>query len=566
MATHASAHAPRETRGRRDGCWALAFVAVAVAAVVVGVGARATTPRTGTNVQTWTALRGGGACFLGGERAWRGTLEANKARMEASATRVAAASLGLGAGKGLGKRSRMMIGSDVGAMEGSLGAEQEAVDAESLLRATWPWIVTALVASVFMGIFLMHALKNHSKSVVWGVMYAKVGVLAVVTIASLAHGALQVSLLLAFLTLLSALVVWMWRDELNLVASMIAVSTQSLSDNPHLVSVTMLLQLGVLAYILPLAWFAVSASQHGSAAINKYAIDKATTANACVGYYGQVVDCCTWELEHWVGGYFALVFFAAMWVFAAALECRMYVVGGVVSQWYFAPAGTTNFKGTTKTSLRNAFGPSFGTICYGGFVITAIEFLKAAAEKARRENRGNLLMCCLSICLECIYNIIEYITRFAMIQASMSGEAFCDAARTIADLLQRNFLLAYGAYYFPQTILGTVVLVLSGLFGYSIYTLSDLGYAISGDDNNSKNAIIGGCICFVVSYIVLTFVVMILLNVVDAVFVCYAVDKDRSTIHHPDLHQIFNDVTERQTAKQRTEQENDDANTKYSSV
>lgn len=118
----------------------------------------------------------------------------------------------------------------------------------------------------------------------------------------------------------------------------------------------------------------------------------------------------------------------------------------------------------------------------------------------------------------------------------------------------------------PQTILGTVVLVLSGLFGYSIYTLSDLGYAISGDDNNSKNAIIGGCICFVVSYIVLTFVVMILLNVVDAVFVCYAVDKDRSTIHHPDLHQIFNDVTERQTAKQRTEQENDDANTKYSSV
>merc|ERR1712159_963738 len=261
-----------------------------------------------------------------------------------------------------------------------------------------------------------------------------------------------------------------------------------------------------------------------------------------MGYYLQSVDCCSWKLDSWVGAYYFLVCFAAIWAFSVALEFRMYVIGGVVSQWYFAPAGTTNFKGTTKTSVNNALGPSFGTICYGGFVITIIEMLKRAAEKWLREIRGNILVCCLIMCLDCIYALIEYISRFAMIQASMTGEAFCDAARTVSDLLSRNFLLAYGSYVFPQSILGFTVLVLSAFFGYNAYLLSSFGYDI-------------GVLCFVVSYIVLNFFIMILLNVIDAVFVCYAVDKDRSAVNHPELHQVFDEVTAKQRAREEEERE-----------
>ena len=176
--------------------------------------------------------------------------------------------------------------------------------------------------------------------------------------------------------------------------------------------------------------------------------------------------------------------------------------------------------------------------------------LKRAAEKWRRENRSNILVCCLVMCLDCIYALIEYISRFAMIQASMTGEAFCDAARTVSDLLSRNFLLAYGSYVFPQSILGFTVLVLSAFFGYNAYLLSSFGYDIA-DDIASANtsSIVIGVLCFVVSYIVLNFFIMILLNVIDAVFVCYAVDKDRSAVNHPELHQVFDEVTAKQRAR-----------------
>ena len=182
--------------------------------------------------------------------------------------------------------------------------------------------------------------------------------------------------------------------------------------------------------------------------------------------------------------------------------------------------------------------------------------LKRAAEKWRRENRGNILVCCLVMCLDCIYALIEYISRFAMIQASMTGEAFCDAARTVSDLLSRNFLLAYGSYVFPQSILGFTVLVLSAFFGYNAYLLSSFGYDIA-DDIASANtsSIFIGVLCFVVSYIVLNFFIMILLNVIDAVFVCYAVDKDRSAVNHPELHQVFDEVTAKQRAREEEERE-----------
>ena len=229
----------------------------------------------------------------------------------------------------------------------------------------------------------------------------------------------------------------------------------------------------------------------------------------------------------------------------------MFVIGGVVTQWYFAPAGTKDFTGTTKTSVKHALGPSFGTICYGSFIVAVVEFMKQAAEKARRENRGNILVYCIVCCMDCIYSIIEYISRFAMIQASMTGEAFCDAAKKVTELLSRNFLLAYGTYAFPKYILSFVVLGMSAFFGVNAYYLSFLGYAMTSNvfEASTYSSMVG-IICFAVSYIVLSFLIMVLLNVIDAIFVCYAVDKDRNAVHHADLHSVFDQVNQRQRAKQ----------------
>jgi hypothetical protein len=77
--------------------------------------------------------------------------------------------------------------------------------------------------------------------------------------------------------------------------------------------------------------------------------------------------------------------------------------------------------------------------------------------------------------MECIYALIEYISKFATLQASMTGQNFCDAASTVTDLLQRNFLTAYGTYAFPSMILQGAALVLAAGFGVTTWLLSLVG-------------------------------------------------------------------------------------------
>ena len=66
------------------------------------------------------------------------------------------------------------------------------------------------------------------------------------------------------------------------------------------------------------------------------------------------------------------------------------------------------------------------------------------AQENRRDGE-NLLWSLLSCCLQCVWGLIEYITKFATIRAAITGEAFFEAGRSVTDLLMRNALKAYGA-------------------------------------------------------------------------------------------------------------------------
>ncbi len=52
-------------------------------------------------------------------------------------------------------------------------------------------------------------------------------------------------------------------------------------------------------------------------------------------------------------------------------------------------------------------------------------------------------MVSLASCLmECVYSLIDYLTKFATVRMAITGEAFLEAARRATDLLARNFLKA----------------------------------------------------------------------------------------------------------------------------
>ena len=52
-----------------------------------------------------------------------------------------------------------------------------------------------------------------------------------------------------------------------------------------------------------------------------------------------------------------------------------------------------------------------------------------------RENGGGavqILACIITGCMDCIYAVIQHVTKYATIQCAITGAAFCDAARSVS--------------------------------------------------------------------------------------------------------------------------------------
>ena len=61
-------------------------------------------------------------------------------------------------------------------------------------------------------------------------------------------------------------------------------------------------------------------------------------------------------------------------------------------------------------ALRHALTSSFGTLCLASLVLTAVEVARSISERARRQ-RDNIVMCLVACVLECVYQLIEFISQ-----------------------------------------------------------------------------------------------------------------------------------------------------------
>jgi len=253
------------------------------------------------------------------------------------------------------------------------------------------------------------------------------------------------------------------------------------------------------------------------------------------------VACCVWKMDDWAVGYFIFGAVCILWTLFLAFDLRLYTVSGTITQWYYAPPGT-RLQGSMMSSLKNGLGPNFGSLCFGSFVMTIVEILRKANEQARRNamRRGGvtaIIACICTSCMDCLYAVIQFLSKFAVIQMAITGESFCDAARSVTDLLKRNFLSAYAVWWLPPMILHTVSFLLAAVWGALAGVLS---YNTFPDDKlQLTSAIVLGFIAFGMSLTVMSFFNSLLLNIVDAVFICYAMDKDRATVCNAAAHEIF---------------------------
>lgn len=58
-----------------------------------------------------------------------------------------------------------------------------------------------------------------------------------------------------------------------------------------------------------------------------------------------------------------------------------------------------------------------------------------------------------------------------------------------------------------------------------------------------QQAIILGVLSFFMAWVVQAFFASVLLDIVNAVFICYAMDKDTHSVTNPEVHEVFSQVS-----------------------
>jgi hypothetical protein len=140
----------------------------------------------------------------------------------------------------------------------------------------------------------------------------------------------------------------------------------------------------------------------------------------------------------------AVYFFLALSYYWTA-QVVSYVVlttcAGVVAEWYFKAPNQPDH--ATSRSLKRSMTTSFGSICYGAFLVAFVRALREMVQQARRDE-GGILLCIVSCILSCLEGILETVNFWAFTYVSIYGMDYCTAAKSVFELFSNrgfgNFL------------------------------------------------------------------------------------------------------------------------------
>ncbi|KAK6253844.1 hypothetical protein QUC31_015564 [Theobroma cacao] len=393
----------------------------------------------------------------------------------------------------------------------------------------WTLVIT-LILSVPIWFLLLFLLKHYTKQIVYALLpffiimpiFFDVYWFVACTLTSSCSDAFPLVyriLVLVFVLLVVGIIVWIivsnWQ-RIELTVRIIAVASDALSRNLGLFLVIPLLTVGLAIYYAPIVVFLVFARFNGK-----------IVAKESNGEYT-----CVWKQDSWVPAYYTLAILTMLWSLTAMVEAQVYVISGTIAQWYFSKDDSKP-KRSIRSSLRNAFGPSSGTVCLSGLLICAVRLVRAAVDSAREEDVPRIVKLVLRCCVNALLSAIDFLNKFTINFAAITGEAYCTSARMTYELLKRNLLSAVFVETVSTRLLAGVIFVLSAVYAIVVCAI------LHGVSNLGVNAYIVAVLAWVLLIIVLGFFVHVLDNVIDTVDICYAIDRDRGEVYKQEVHEVY---------------------------
>ncbi|KAG9442645.1 hypothetical protein H6P81_018499 [Aristolochia fimbriata] len=395
----------------------------------------------------------------------------------------------------------------------------------------WTLVVTLIVSGPFV-LFVLWLLRHYAKQVVYislpffVIIPACVNVFWFVacTVSSSCRDAFPLAyriVVLIFVFLLIGIIVWIiianWH-RIELTIRVIQIGAEALAKNLALFVVLPVLSFGLLAYFVPIVVFLVFTPKNGKV------VPKLHSGSQ---YH------CLWKEDSWVPAYFTLAIISMMWSAATMVEAQVYVISGTIAQWYFSREGSRPSRGI-RTSMRNAFGPSFGTICFSGLVMAAVRFVRAVVDSARREDAAQgVVNLIIRGCANFLLSAIDFLNKFTINFAAITGETYCSSAKMTYELLRRNLLSAVFVETISTRILAGIIFILSAVYAFVVCAILKAASALEAE------SYFVAVLAFVLLIAILGYFVHVLENVIETIYVCYAIDRDKGDVSKQDVHEVY---------------------------
>ena len=83
------------------------------------------------------------------------------------------------------------------------------------------------------------------------------------------------------------------------------------------------------------------------------------------------------------------------------------MTAGTVGTWWYAPDECGCCTSAVNNSFIRTMTTSFGSICFGSFLVAIVQALKALAQSARENGDAAILACVAECILGCLAALLE---------------------------------------------------------------------------------------------------------------------------------------------------------------
>ena len=230
------------------------------------------------------------------------------------------------------------------------------------------------------------------------------------------------------------------------------------------------------------------------------------------------------------------------WVLVFVRHVQHATVAGTVAAWYFSPdRSQLHSCCPVATQLRIAVSRHAGSIACGSLLISLLQLLqlcvalviKRLSSLAGGSSLAKLACCCAICCLGCVDRSVRYLSHQAYVLMMAQGTPFCSSAIEALSLLTKHMVKVA-----LVRSIGSAFLLLGKLFvTAAAATVGALWMITQPPYADELYSIWPPVIAIAIGAWIVSYGFMSVFNMaVDAIFLCYVLDLERSAHGAPAQH------------------------------